>query len=55
MAGTKTRRSEIDRFSGHAITSVSKNTPAQQKIVDEINAANKRKVTIKTTTRTKKK
>ena len=42
MAG-KIKRSDVDRFSGHAITTVSKNTPEQQKAVNEINAMNKRK------------
>lgn len=27
----------IDRFSGHAITNVSPNTPEQQRLIDEIN------------------
>lgn len=56
MAGIRQKRNEVDRFTGNAITSVSRNTPEQQKIVDELNArSDKRKVTIRTTTRTKRK
>lgn len=38
MANTKTSRKEADRWTGAAITNVSKNTPAQQKVADEWNA-----------------
>lgn len=38
MANTRIKRSEVDRWTGNAITNVSKNTPAQQKVVDEWNA-----------------
>ena len=39
MATNKSKRNDIDRFTGQAITSVSKNTPEQQRAVDEINSA----------------
>ena len=53
MAGKKPSRSEIDRFSGHAITSVSI-TPQQKKAIAEYNAQQAKKAA-KPTTRTKKK
>lgn len=40
---TKIKRSEVDRWTGHAITNVSKNTTEQQKAIDEANAALKGK------------
>ena len=46
MAANKTpkiKRSEVDRWTGNAITNVSKNTPEQQRAVDEANAALKGK------------
>lgn len=37
----KIKRSEVDRWTGNAITNVSKNTPEQQRAVDEINGSGK--------------
>ena len=37
----KIKRGEVDRWTGHAITNVSKNTPEQQRAVDEINVTAK--------------
>lgn len=37
----KIKRGEVDRWTGNAITNVSKNTPEQQRIVDEINGTAK--------------
>ena len=39
MASTKVKRKDVDRFTGQAITNVGKNTPAQQRAGDAINAA----------------
>ena len=52
MASTKLKRSEIDRWNAVAISTVSKNTPTQQKAIDEANAALRAK---KTTPKQKKK
>ena len=54
MAGRKPSRGEIDRFSGHAITSVSKNTPEQQKAIDAINARLAKRTATKQKTAKKK-
>ena len=37
----KIKRGEVDRWTGNAITNVSKNTPEQQRAVDEINGTAK--------------
>lgn len=42
MANTKSSRKETDRWTGAAITNVSKNTPTQQRAIDEANAALKK-------------
>lgn len=54
MANTKTSRKETDRWTGAAIGSVSKNTPAQQRAIDEANAALKKNKTAKKPTTKKK-
>lgn len=51
MAGRKLSRDEVDRFSGHAITTVSI-TPAQKKAIAQINAQGKK--TAKPATKGKK-
>ena len=55
MANTKVQRKDVDRFTGQAITNVGKNTPAQQKAVEAINAAFKGGKSKKPTPTTKKK
>jgi len=55
MASTKVKRKDVDRFTGQAITNVGKNTPAQQRAVDAINAAFKGGKGKKPSTPTKKK
>lgn len=37
----KIKRGEVDRWTGNAITNVGKNSPEQQKLVDEINGTAK--------------
>ena len=37
----KIKRGEVDRWTGHAITNVGKNSPEQQRLVDEINGTAK--------------
>ena len=37
----KIKRGEVDRWTGNAITNVSKSTPEQQKAIDEINGTAK--------------
>lgn len=37
----KIKRGEVDRWTGNAITNVSKNTPEQQRAIDEMNGTAK--------------
>ena len=40
MAGKTIKPGSVDRWSANAVTNVGKNTPEQQRIVNEINARN---------------
>ena len=47
MPRLKQKRSEVDRWTGDAITNVGKNTPTQQRAIDEANAALRKKQSAK--------